>query len=164
MRLSPLGMSVTNWPILAAPDDRRRVWSSRWNENWQGKSKYSEKTCPISLCSPQIPHDLTWPGTRAAAVGSRRVTAWAMVRPSKPLSIYLPMVLQPCVGPWQLLQFLDIYRVSSIPCKGDQPVARPLPAHIGQHKHTIKAHRHSCFKCDSNSRSQWLSGRRQFLP
>jgi hypothetical protein len=38
VRLSPLGMSVANWPILSAPDDRRCVWSSRWNENWQGKN------------------------------------------------------------------------------------------------------------------------------
>jgi hypothetical protein len=27
------------------------MWSSRWNENWQGKPKYSEKTCPSA----------TWP-------------------------------------------------------------------------------------------------------
>jgi hypothetical protein len=26
------------------------AWSSRWNENWHGKPKYSEKTCPLSLC------------------------------------------------------------------------------------------------------------------
>jgi hypothetical protein len=25
---------------------RGGVWSSRWNENWQGKPKYSEKTWP----------------------------------------------------------------------------------------------------------------------
>jgi hypothetical protein len=34
----------------------------------------------VPLCSPQIPH-LTWARTRAAAVGSRRLTAWAMARP-----------------------------------------------------------------------------------
>jgi hypothetical protein len=35
------------WPILPAPDDRWRwLWSNCWNEDWQGKSKYSEKTCP----------------------------------------------------------------------------------------------------------------------
>jgi hypothetical protein len=42
VRLSPLGTSVTIWPIVPAPDDRW-VWSSRWNENWQGKPKCSEK-------------------------------------------------------------------------------------------------------------------------
>jgi hypothetical protein len=47
VRLSPLGTSATNWPIIPAPDDRWWwVWSSRWNENWQGKPKDSKKTCP----------------------------------------------------------------------------------------------------------------------
>jgi hypothetical protein len=39
------------------------------------------KSAPTSLCPQQIPHDLTWARTRAAAVGSRRLTAWAMARP-----------------------------------------------------------------------------------
>jgi hypothetical protein len=36
VRLSPLGTSATNWPIVPASDDRWWVWCSRWNENWQG--------------------------------------------------------------------------------------------------------------------------------
>jgi hypothetical protein len=40
-----------------------------------------EKPALLSLCSPQIQHDLTWARSRAAAVGSRRLTAWAMARP-----------------------------------------------------------------------------------
>jgi hypothetical protein len=32
------------------------------------------KPAPVSLCPPQIPHDLTWARIRAAAVGSRRLT------------------------------------------------------------------------------------------
>jgi hypothetical protein len=81
VRLSPLGTSATNWPIVPAPDDRWWVWSSRWNENWRGKPKYSKKK-PVSapLCPPQIPRDLTRARTRAAAVGSRRLTAWDMAR------------------------------------------------------------------------------------
>jgi hypothetical protein len=51
VRLSPLGTSATNWPIAPAQDDRWWVWSSRWNENWQGKPKYSEKTCPSDTWS-----------------------------------------------------------------------------------------------------------------
>jgi hypothetical protein len=39
------------------------------------------KPTPVPLYPPQIPHDLTWARTRAAAVGSRRLTAWAMARP-----------------------------------------------------------------------------------
>jgi hypothetical protein len=34
-----------NWPILPAPDDVR-LWLIRWNNNWQEKPKYSEKSCP----------------------------------------------------------------------------------------------------------------------
>jgi hypothetical protein len=52
------------WPIVPAPDDQWWLWSSWWNEDWQGKPKYSERT-PVPLCPPQIPHDLTgiepWP-------------------------------------------------------------------------------------------------------
>jgi hypothetical protein len=57
MRLGPLGTSATNWPILPAPNDRR-VWSSRWNDNWQGKPKYSKKpfsTRALSTTNPTRP-------------------------------------------------------------------------------------------------------------
>jgi hypothetical protein len=47
-----------SWPIVPAPDDRWWVRSSRWNENWQGKPKYSEKTCPSATLSTTNP---TWP-------------------------------------------------------------------------------------------------------
>jgi hypothetical protein len=56
--LNPLGTSATNWPIVPAPDDRWWIWSSRWNENWQGKQKYSEKTCPTATLPTTEP---TWP-------------------------------------------------------------------------------------------------------
>jgi hypothetical protein len=35
----------------------------------------------VPFCPPQIPYDLTCNLTRAAAVGSRRLTAWAMAQP-----------------------------------------------------------------------------------
>jgi hypothetical protein len=54
-----LGTAATVWHIVPALDDRWWwVWSSRWNENWQGKTKYSEKTCPSATLSTTIP---TWP-------------------------------------------------------------------------------------------------------
>jgi hypothetical protein len=40
------------------------------------------KPAPAPLCPPQIPHDQTRARTRAATVGSQRLTAWAMARPS----------------------------------------------------------------------------------
>jgi hypothetical protein len=41
----------------------------------RGKRNTQGKPAPVPLCSPQIPHDLTWDRTWAAAVGSRRLTA-----------------------------------------------------------------------------------------
>jgi hypothetical protein len=67
VRLSPLGTSATNWPIVPAPDDRWWAWSSLWNEDWQGKPKYSEKTYSSDTLSTTNPtwHDLgSNPGRR----------------------------------------------------------------------------------------------------
>jgi hypothetical protein len=49
--------------------------------------------------------------------------------------------------------FLILYTVDKTLWKGDQPVARPLPAY-----------RHACLGWDSNWRSQCSSERRQFMP
>jgi hypothetical protein len=49
---SPIGTATTLWPIVPVPDDRWWwLWSNRWNANWQGKPKYSEKTCPSATLS-----------------------------------------------------------------------------------------------------------------
>jgi hypothetical protein len=54
-------------------EDFRSSW---WNEDWQGKPKYSEKTCPRATLSTTKSH-MTRPGLepRTAAVGSQRLTA-----------------------------------------------------------------------------------------
>jgi hypothetical protein len=72
-----------SWPIVTASGDKWRwLWRSRWNVDWQGKPKFSEKTCPsATIVHHKIPHDQSRVRTRAAAVGSRRLTAWAMMRP-----------------------------------------------------------------------------------
>jgi hypothetical protein len=78
--MSPLGTSAINWPIGPAPDDKR-VWSSWWNENLQGKLKYSEKTCPsatLTTMNPTLPDLGSNMGCRG---GKRRLTAWTMARP-----------------------------------------------------------------------------------
>jgi hypothetical protein len=46
----------------------------------RGKRSTRRKPAAVPLCPPQIPHDLTWTRTRAAPVGSRRLTARAMAR------------------------------------------------------------------------------------
>jgi hypothetical protein len=57
VRLSALGTAATNCPIVPAPDYRWWVWRNRWNENWQGKPKYPEKTCHSATLSITNP---TW--------------------------------------------------------------------------------------------------------
>jgi hypothetical protein len=51
----------------------------------KGNRSTRRKPAPAPLCPPQIPHDLTRAWTLAAAVGSRRITAWAMARPTAEL-------------------------------------------------------------------------------
>jgi hypothetical protein len=47
----------------------------------RGNRSTRSKPTPVLLCPPQVPYNLTWARTRAAAVGNRRLTAWAMARP-----------------------------------------------------------------------------------
>jgi hypothetical protein len=54
-----------------------RIW---WTE-WQGNRSTRRKPAPAPLCPPQIPLDQIWDWTRAAAVGSQRLTASAIARP-----------------------------------------------------------------------------------
>jgi hypothetical protein len=77
VRLSPLGTAATVWPIVPAPDDRWWVRSNRWNANWQGKQKYSEKTCSSAILSTTNP---TWsdpasnPGRRGGKPATNRLS------------------------------------------------------------------------------------------
>jgi hypothetical protein len=48
----------------------------------RGKRSTRKKPTPVPLCPPRIPHDLTWARTRAAGVGSQRLTARAMAQPN----------------------------------------------------------------------------------
>jgi hypothetical protein len=61
-KLGPVDTSATNWPIVPAPGDCE-------------DGEFGGASAP--LCPPQISLDQT----RAAAVGSQRLTAWAMARP-----------------------------------------------------------------------------------
>jgi hypothetical protein len=62
----------------------------------------------------------------------------------------------------RFFSFLIFYTVGRTPWTGDQPVARPLPAHRTAQTRK-KAHKHPFVKWDSNPGSQCLSGRRQFM-
>jgi hypothetical protein len=46
----------------------------------RGSRSTQRKPVPVPVCPPQIPHDLLWDRTRAAEVGTRRLTAWAEAR------------------------------------------------------------------------------------
>jgi hypothetical protein len=71
VRLSPLGTSATNWPIVPAPDDSDEYGAVGGMRVGRGNRSTRKKRAPVPLCPPKIPHDLTWARTRAAAVGSR---------------------------------------------------------------------------------------------
>jgi hypothetical protein len=81
LTMSPLGTSATVG-LLYQPrmsdDDYGAVGGIRIG---RGNRSTRRKPAPVPLCPPHIPHDLTWDRTRAAAVGSQRLTAWAMARP-----------------------------------------------------------------------------------
>jgi hypothetical protein len=69
-------MIIVFWPF------RSNGAPVEWN--WQGKAEeLGEKPVPVPLCPPQIPRRLTRDRTRASAVGGRRLTAWAMARPTR---------------------------------------------------------------------------------
>jgi hypothetical protein len=62
------------WPIVSVPDDRWWwLWRNWWNEDWQGKLKYSEKTCPSATLSTTNP---TWldPGLNPDRRGGKPAT------------------------------------------------------------------------------------------
>jgi hypothetical protein len=70
------------WSIVPASDDRWCwLWSNWWNEDWQGKPKYSEKTCPSATLFTASP---TWPdpGSRGEDLDPRILdlgTRWRWV-------------------------------------------------------------------------------------
>jgi hypothetical protein len=149
VKLSPLSMSATNWPIVPLPDDRRWwMWSSRWNENWQGTPKYSEKTCPSASLSTTNP---TWtnlgsnPGRRGGKPATNRLSYGTA---SLFIWLYSPLLE---LGRFYSFSW-SFYTVGRIPWTGDKPVARPLPAHRTTQIQNKRTHRYQYLKLDSNPR------------
>jgi hypothetical protein len=68
VRLSPLGTSATvgllYQPRMIDDDVYGAVGGMRIG---RGNRRTRRKPAPVPLCPPQIPHDLTWDRTRAAA-------------------------------------------------------------------------------------------------
>jgi hypothetical protein len=72
VQLGPLGTAAINRPIVPAPgdDDGGEIGGT----NGRGNRSTRRKPAPVPLSPPQTPHaDRT--RTRAAAVGSQRLTA-----------------------------------------------------------------------------------------
>jgi hypothetical protein len=80
---SPIGSTRHCGHQQAYCASRRWIWWWRnwWNDDWQGKPKYLEKTCHSAALSTTNPTCSVRTRTRAAAVGSQQLTAWAMARP-----------------------------------------------------------------------------------
>jgi hypothetical protein len=76
------GTAAMYWPIVPVPGDCEDGEVGGMKCGWQGKPKYSEKTCPGAILSTTNTTCQTRARTRAAAVGSQRLTASAMARPS----------------------------------------------------------------------------------
>jgi hypothetical protein len=86
VRLSPLGTAATSG-LLYKPQmvDEGDCGATGRMKIGRGNRSTRRKPAPATLCPPQIPHDQTRARTRAAAVGSQRLTAWAMARPILPI-------------------------------------------------------------------------------
>jgi hypothetical protein len=80
--LSPLGTAAT-CSLLYKPQmiDEVDCGEIGGMKIGRGNRSTRRKPAPAPLWPPQIPHDETRARTRAAAVGSQRLTAWAMARP-----------------------------------------------------------------------------------
>jgi hypothetical protein len=78
VQLGPLGTAATNRPIVPVPGD----YDDGEIGGMIGKGNRStrRKPVPVSLCPPQSPHAART-RTRAAVLGSQRLTAWAAARP-----------------------------------------------------------------------------------
>jgi hypothetical protein len=64
VRLSPLGTSAINWPIVPAPDDNDECGAVGGMRIGRGNRSTRKKPAPVPLYPPQILHDLTWVRTR----------------------------------------------------------------------------------------------------
>jgi hypothetical protein len=72
--MGPLGTSATEWLIVPAPSDYDDGEFDGMKIG-RGNRSTRRKHTPAPLCPPQIPLDQTRARTRAAAVGSQRLTA-----------------------------------------------------------------------------------------
>jgi hypothetical protein len=75
--LSPLGTAATSGLLYKSQMiDEGDCGATGGMKIGRGNRSTWKKPAPAPLCPPQIPHDQTWARTRAAAVGSQRLTTF----------------------------------------------------------------------------------------
>jgi hypothetical protein len=89
----------------------------------RGNQSTWRKPAPVPLCPPQIPYDLTWDRTRAAKVGSRRLTAWAMARPDRHESEHFSL----CFCLVNIKTWVYCERMSILKCLNNKTLSFFLP-------------------------------------
>jgi hypothetical protein len=135
----------------------REAYKEKWYVHWLGHRTPWGRT---------FPHQTSWSARCSQGIWlpPLSVTQHTILRTLKETLHYLSMALRSLVGPWPLFQFIEIFTQSVELLGRGISLSQGLYLHTGQHKHRINAHRHPCFKWNSNPRSQCFRGRRQFLP
>jgi hypothetical protein len=90
VQLGPLATAATNRPIVPAPGDYDD--GEIGGMIGRGNRSTRRKPAQVPLCPPQIPHAART-RTRAAEVGSQRLTASATARPAESLGQIFPKFL-----------------------------------------------------------------------
>jgi hypothetical protein len=96
-RMHPIGVKSI-WLIVLAPDDGWLYECGTIGMIGRGNWSTRRKPAPVPLCSPQIPHDMTWARTCAAAVGSRYRLSWWITLHGKLVWEWVPVALHLAMG------------------------------------------------------------------
>jgi hypothetical protein len=70
-------LHVGHWMAYCTCPGWLWLWRNWWNEDWQGKPKYSEKTCPsatLSTTNPTCPDPGSNPGRRGRKQATNRLS------------------------------------------------------------------------------------------
>jgi hypothetical protein len=112
VQVMPFGTATTNRPVVPAPGDYDDGEIGGMMIG-RGNRSNPRKPAPVPLCPPQNPHAART-RTRAAAVGSQRLTAWAMARPFTAfIATWQQLCCIPCLNKNTRLVWLKSARWSS---------------------------------------------------
>jgi hypothetical protein len=79
----------TFWNSYTATVIRMNEYGTQVEWHWQGKNEVLwVKRILVLICPPQIPYGFVWDWSRASAMTGRRLTAWAMTRLLKIMSLF----------------------------------------------------------------------------